>query len=301
MESYGAPVDIGSTGVQLDYQEPAADAVLRAVGGLGVQVVGLELSWHFLPGFTPRAYDRLRAGFGKLRVRDASSALWAVRRRKSPWEVAQMRLAADVAERAHQAFAASARLGISERELNRLLIRSAYDAGAEKIGYTGIVAGIDRAPLGGPTDRAWQSGQLLMADICLQVNGYFADFNRIYANAEPKPSDAAAYTDVVAALARGREATAAGASVGTVAKAIAGDRPSLYDRVGHGLGLEMPEPPSLSPIDPTPLLPGEVICLEPNLKAAGVGWLVSEEEVVVIEGGFELLSPPFPGSISRVG
>jgi Xaa-Pro aminopeptidase len=63
----------------------------------------------------------------------------------------------------------------------------------------------------------------------------------------------------------------------------------------------MPEPPSLSPQDGTALAVGEVVCIEPNRHVPGVGWLVSEEEVVVRDGGFELLSPPFPAELEVIG
>jgi Xaa-Pro aminopeptidase len=288
-------------GVQIDYQLPAADAVVAVLRRLGAGTVGIEAGWHFMPGFTPLALDRLRDGAGS-DVVDASAAIWDVRRVKSAWEVEQMRAAARAAETTHAAFAAEARVGMSERELNRLLRRSAYEAGAEKIGYSGIVAGIDRAPLGGPTDRRWERGQLLFVDICLQLNGgYFADFNRIWASAAPTAEQRRGYAAVVDALARGREVVRAGATVRDLADAMIGTAPTIYARVGHGLGLEMPEPPSLSPQDGTQLRAGEVLCIEPNTEVPGVGWLVSEEEVVVREGGFELLSPAFPEELHIIG
>jgi Xaa-Pro aminopeptidase len=63
----------------------------------------------------------------------------------------------------------------------------------------------------------------------------------------------------------------------------------------------MPEPPSLSPQDDTSLRAGEVICLEPNCHVPGVGWLVSEETVVVTDDGLELLSPAFPRELVSIG
>jgi Xaa-Pro aminopeptidase len=288
-------------GVQIDYQVPAARAVSELLRERGIGTIGVELTWHFIPGFTPHALDELRSRFAGAVV-DASPAIWQARRVKSSWELEQMRAAAGAADRTHQAFAAEARVGMSERELNRLLRRSAYEAGAEKIGYSGIMAGIDRAPLGGPTNRRWERGQLLFADICLQLNGgYFADFNRVYASAAPSAAERAAYADVVDALDRARGIVRAGATPKELADAMLGDTPSIYARVGHGLGLEMPEPPSLSPQDETPLRAGEVLCLEPNRQVPGVGWLVSEEEVVVLEEGFELLSPAFPRELDAIG
>jgi Xaa-Pro aminopeptidase len=287
-------------GVQIDYQLPAADALLAHLRRIGARRVGMELSWHFIPGFTPLALDRVREGVPG-EVVDASPALWRARGVKSAWEVDQMRLAADVAETAHRAFADSARVGMTERELNRLLRMLAYEAGAESIGYSGIIAGVDRAPLGGPTDRRWERGQLLFADLCPKVNGYFADFNRVYASASPGAEQERAYAGVVDALRAGCEAARAGTPVGALADAMIGGSPSFYARVGHGLGLEMPEPPSLSPQDRTALAGGTVLCLEPNREIAGVGWLVSEETVVVTDGGPQPISPPFPAELSVIG
>lgn len=288
-------------GVQIDYQLPAVDAINQELAGIGVSTVGLELSWHFMPGFTPLALDRLRENLPGRAV-DASSAIWKLRRRKSDWEVDQMRIAAHAADLTHQTFAAEARVGMTERELGRLLRRAAYESGAEKIGYSGIIAGIDRSPLGGPTDRRWEQGQLLFADICLQLNGgYFADFNRIYASTSPTGEQAAAYAKVVAGLERAKAIVRAGVTLRDLAQTIIGDSPTIYSRVGHGLGLEMPEPPSISPQDDTTIRAGEVLCLEPNTEVPGVGWLVSEEEVVVRDGGFELISPPFPTELPVIG
>jgi Xaa-Pro dipeptidase len=279
---------------------PAAEAVVACLKRAGVKAVGMEMSWHFMPGFTPLALDTVRAGVGE--VRDASGILWDLRRVKSAWEVEQMSRAADAADAAHQAFAELAQVGMTERELNRLIRHASYEAGAEKIGYSGIIAGLDRAPLGGPTDREWERGQLLFVDICLQLGGgYFADFNRIYAGAEPTEPQRRAYQGVVDGLDRAREVVRAGATVAEVADAILGDGDTIYSRVGHGLGLEMPEPPSLSPLDGTVLRAGEVLCLEPNLEVPGVGSFVSEEEVLVREGGFDLLSPPFPRELKVIG
>jgi Xaa-Pro aminopeptidase len=289
-----------SGGVQIDYQIPAAETVAAHLRRIGAQRVGMEQSWHFLPGFTPLAMDHLRDAFAG-ELLDASPALWRVRGVKSAWEIEQMRLAAGIAEQAHLAFADAARVGMTERELNRLLRMFAYEAGAESIGYSGIIAGVDRAPLGGPTDRPWERGQMLFVDICPKVNGYFADFNRIYASAPPSTEQVRAYAEVHDALAAGREAATAGAPIAGLAGAMIGEVPSIYARVGHGLGLEMPEPPSLAPLDPTPLQAGAVVCIEPNREVPGVGWLVSEETLAITEGVPEVISPPFPEELLVLG
>lgn len=298
---YVGPHVLRTDGVHVDYQLPAVAELVSVLANAGAATVGIEEQWHFIPGFTLLAFDRLRQDFAG-EVRDASGTIWRARRVKSPWELDRMRIAAEICETAHQAFAADARVGMTERELGRLLRRAAYDAGAERIGYSGIIAGIDRAPLGGPTDRPWERGQMLFVDLCLQIGGgYFADFNRVYASASPTAEQRAAYGSLVTALERTRGVVAAGTPVAEVAAALLGDAPSIYARAGHGLGQEMPEPPSLSPEDPTPLRAGEVLCLEPNGEYPGVGWLVGEEEVVVTEGGHDALSVRFPDELHVIG
>jgi Xaa-Pro aminopeptidase len=288
-------------GVQIDYQLSAVEAAGELLAQRGIRSVGIEESWHFIPGLTPLAVARLRELVDQP-LRDASPTLWLARRVKSPWEREQMRHAADVCARAHRAFVETARVGMSERELNRMLRWHAYREGAEKIGYTGIIAGVDRAPLGGPTDRVWERGQMLFVDLCLQLGGgYFADFNRMYASDAPTDEQQSAYAQVVDALDRGREITRAGVLVKEIADAMIGGQDTIYARVGHGLGLEMPEPPSLSPQDDSPLRAGEVICLEPNRRVPGIGWLVSEETVAVTDDGVDLLSPSFPRELEVMG
>jgi len=294
-------LEVHGGGVQIDYQLPAVDALAEHLGAIGAQRVAIEESWHFIPGFTPLAVSRLRDRVAAPLL-DASPALWRARRVKSAWEQEQMRRAADAAAATHAAFADLARVGMTERELGRLLRWLAYREGAEKIGYTGIIAGVDRAPLGGPTDRVWERGQMLFVDVCLQLGGgYFADFNRMYASADPTPEQRSAYAQVCDGLDRASAIVRAGLPIDELSHTIIGDGNTIYARVGHGLGLEMPEPPSLSPQDPTALRAGEVICLEPNCHVPGVGWLVSEETVVVTESGLELLSPAFPRELEVIG
>jgi Xaa-Pro aminopeptidase len=69
-----------------------------------------------------------------------------------------------------------------------------------------------------------------------------------------------------------------------------------FGRFGHGIGLHVPEPPSLHGDDPTPLEDGFTLCVEPALEHAGLNFVV-EEEHVVRSAGFERLSPPAPEEI----
>jgi Xaa-Pro aminopeptidase len=61
-------------------------------------------------------------------------------------------------------------------------------------------------------------------------------------------------------------------------------------RIGHGLGLNAGEPPSLSLADDTLLVPGMVVCIEPRFFLP-TGEKIHVEDVVVVSGsGYDYIS-----------
>jgi Xaa-Pro aminopeptidase len=60
--------------------------------------------------------------------------------------------------------------------------------------------------------------------------------------------------------------------------------------MGHGLGAQLTEWPSLTASDRTPLEPGMVITLEPGMEFATGKMMVHEENIVITENGAEMLS-----------
>lgn len=289
----------GSLGAfELEFMRSAAKAIRGALDDLGARVVGWERSSHFLPGLSPAALETLTADGEAV---DLSPELWRLRRRKSPHEVDHLRVAAAVLGDAFTCFEQVARPGFSERELHRLFVGAATEAGADRVPYTAVIAGLDTS-LGGATERRWQRGQLLTVDAGIVVDSYWADFCRIYA-AEPLGAcSVSAHQRLADALARGRGAARPGAPASAVAAAMwHGAETDSFGRMGHGVGLDLTEPPSLHPADITILEPGMTLCLEPNWHVAGVGHLAAEEEIVITETGAELLSPPFPDMPAVVG
>ena len=61
-------------------------------------------------------------------------------------------------------------------------------------------------------------------------------------------------------------------------------------RMGHGLGAQLTEWPSITATDQTPLVPGMVITLEPGMEFAPGKLMVHEENILITESGAELLS-----------
>ena len=65
-------------------------------------------------------------------------------------------------------------------------------------------------------------------------------------------------------------------------------------RMGHGLGMQLTEGPSVSPLDKTPLKVGMILTLEPGMTMASGKQMVHEENIVITEDGAEYLSRRAP-------
>jgi Xaa-Pro aminopeptidase len=229
--------------------------------------------------------------------------VWAARLRKSAWEIDRMRAACAVLDRAFGDVRAALRPGMSEREIHSVLAAASFAHGAHRLGYTMVVAGVNRGLFGDPTERTWQRGEVLFVDGGVVVDGYWADFCRMYTVGPPTPRQrddyarAAHALDAALALDDIPTASSLGSAIGS-ALALPPDSVG-FGRFGHGIGLYMPEPPSLHPADPTALAEGVVLCVEPAYLGA-TGNYVVEEEHAIIGGSLNRISPEAPRSLIEV-
>ena len=249
---------------------------------------------------TSRIVDLLPASVTRF---DASKLVWAARLCKSAWEIERMRAACDILDRAFADLRAALIPGLSERDIHNILAASSFAHGAHRLGYTMVVAGVERGLFGDPTERRWQKGEVLFIDGGVVVDGYWADYCRMYTAGTPTPSQRNDYARVASALDAALAldavptASALGRAIGS-ALALPPGRVG-FGRFGHGIGLYMPEPPSLHPDDDTPLDDGVVLCVEPAYLGE-TGNYVVEEEHVVSTGRLSRISPVAPRSLIEI-
>ena len=192
---------------------------------------------------------------------------------------------------------------MSERDIHNILAAASFTHGAHRLGYTMAVAGVERGLFGDPTERRWQKGEVLFVDGGVVVDGYWADYCRMYTIGAPTPSQRDDYARAAAALdaALALDAVPTASSLGRAIGSALDLPPGRvgFGRFGHGIGLYMPEPPSLHPDDPTPLEDGMVLCVEPAYLGA-TGNYVVEEEHVVSNGRLSRISPAAPRSLIEI-
>ena len=140
------------------------------------------------------------------------------------------------------------------------------------------------------------SGDILIIDTGCVYDGYYSDFDRNFGFGTVSDAAKRAHEVVWEATRAGIEAARPGATTTDVWRAQAevldagGSLENNVGRMGHGLGLQLTEPPSNMPGDDTVLEPGLVLTIEPGMMYAQGKMLVHEENLVVREGGAQLLS-----------
>src|SRR5439155_14757056 len=119
--------------------------------------------------------------------------------------------------------------------------------------------------------------------------GYASDITRTVALGEPGPEARRIYGLVLAANAAGRAAARPGATGEAIDKAArtviteGGYGPQFLHRTGHGLGLEVHEPPFIVAGSRAPLVPGTTFTVEPGIYVAGVGGVRIEDDVAITD------------------
>jgi Xaa-Pro aminopeptidase len=185
------------------------------------------------------------------------------------------------------------RLGVTERDLARLLERRFVDLGAEAAAFDTIVASGPNAaiPHHAPTDRPLAAGDVVTIDCGAKVDGYHADCTRTFALGHLDAPLDEVYETVRAAQAAGREAAVAGstgADVDAAARAViddAGYGEAFVHGTGHGVGLEIHEAPAVSRGAPATLVAGMTLTVEPGVYLPGIGGVRLEDTVVVTADG----------------
>ena len=229
----------------------------------------------------------------------AEETLASLRMYKDESEVAAMRSAVDIAERAFQATLASIQTGISERQLASELTLQLLRHGSDpEMPFAPIVAsGPNSAnPHAAPSDRLLAPGDLLVLDWGASTKGYFSDLTRTISLGEPRLEFGRIARAVLDANAAARQLAAPGVLAGEVdqaARAVieeAGYGQYFIHRTGHGLGLEGHEEPYIMAGSSLALEAGMTFTIEPGIYLPGQAGVRIEDDFLITSSGGESLS-----------
>ncbi|WP_293577428.1 Xaa-Pro peptidase family protein [Phaeobacter sp.] len=253
-------------------------------------------------------YHRVRDMTAPATWQDATDVVQRVREIKSEAEIAKIRVACGIADRAFARVADFADVGLPLDGVFRQFQRVLLEEGADWVSYTAGGAGqCGYGDVISPADgRLLQSGDVLMLDTGAVWDGYFCDFDRNYAIGAVAPDTAAAQAALSAAIDHVLDTLRPGHRACDVHRLLCeqlrqhGAEPG-GGRLGHGLGLTLTEWPSFTPLDQTELRAGMVLTLEPGVEIAPGRCLVHEENIVLRDTGPELLSTRAPRLLPVLG
>ncbi len=271
----------------------AVDALAAALEALGIRQGGVGLDADRL---SAEEWSRIVEGLGPLRVMPGSEALYSARRVKAPFEIECLAGALRIAEEALNEVVQMLKRGVTEREATTLYLGEVVKRGAEPAPST-ITMG-DRTGLGAtwPSEHGLRPGELVRLDVGCAYRGYVARVGRTAVLGEPTAAQEAAHGAIQASLDAAVAATAPGRPATEVYVAVqrAMREAGLPDfpgaGVGHGIGLELGEPPRLAPDDATPLEAGEVLTIEVVQQIVGQEGFLARDTVLVTVGGARVLN-----------
>jgi Xaa-Pro dipeptidase len=301
-EAAGIPTDrIFAWSDQAGYRGACRQAVQAL--GLAGQRIGVEalsmrvLERDLLAGLVPDAT-----------LVQADGLLAALRLRKDAGEIGAMERAVAVAEEALNQLLPQIRIGMTEREIAGRLLVALADAGADGPSFNPIVAAgpNSASPHAVPGNRPISPGDLLIIDWGARVDDYPSDLTRTFAVGQVDDELRHIHAVVQAANAAGVAACHPGVTGEAIDRAArdviaaAGYGDFFIHRTGHGLGLDVHEPPSLMAGERDPLPPGAVFTVEPGIYLPGRGGVRIEDNIVLTETGYRCLTS-FPRGLQQVG
>lgn len=212
---------------------------------------------------------------------------------KSDEECEKIIKAQRIAEKAFSLLLPKVAVGKTERELSLELDYTMLKLGAQGLSFETIaVSGKNGSmPHGIPSDKKIESGDFVTFDFGAIYKDYHSDMTRTVAVGEISDKQRDVYETVLKAQKRAIDAVAAGKSCFDIDK-IARDiiEEKGYGKyfghgLGHGVGIEIHEFPTVSPRSQTVLEPGHVITIEPGIYIPGEFGVRIEDMIYVTENG----------------
>ena len=241
----------------------------------------------------------------KSNIVDGSDAIWEMRMIKTNAEVERIKHICSIASDAYYDLPSKLNIGDTEREAVNKLKIDIINRGADNVPFMPGISGKGGVSqiVCGPSDRIIENGDILFIDTGSTFDGYFCDFDRNFAFGSTTSEVEKVYEILWHATDAGINAAKPGASTFDIFNAmnkIISDGNTLGNnvgRLGHGLGLQLTEPPSHRPGDNTIIKENMVLTIEPGMEYANGKMIVHEENVIIRKDGAELITKRAPKEI----
>ena len=234
----------------------------------------------------------------RTRIVDGSDAIWDMRMIKTDAEKERIKFICSIASDAYNDLPFKLLLGDTEREAVNKLKIDMINRGADNVPFMPGISGQGGVSqiVCGPSDRKLNDGDILFIDTGSTYDGYYCDFDRNFAFGSVSSDVEKVYEVLWQATEAGIKAAVPGATTVDVFNSMnkiieaGGAIGNNVGRLGHGLGLQLTEPPSHRPEDKTVIQENMVLTIEPGMEYAQGKMIVHEENIIIHKDGAELIT-----------
>jgi Xaa-Pro aminopeptidase len=278
----------------------AAKAVAEIKGiladtGVAGEPVGVDFAE------VPTFFELQRQG---IEVRDGQQVMLDARQLKSSDEIALLSTAAAMVDGVYQDITAALKPGVRENEIVALANKRLYEMGSDDVESINAVSGERCNPHPHNfSDRMIRPGEQAFFDIMHSFNGYRTCYYRTFSVGSSTQAQRDAYARASEWMTAALEAIKPGVGTDQIARlwptaeeiGLPDEKTAFGLQFGHGLGLALHERPIISRLSsldaPMEISKGMVFAVETYCPASdGVSAARLEEEVVVVDGGVEIIT-----------
>ena len=259
---------------------------------MGVKTLGFEKE-----AMTFGTYEQYKESLSSQFV-PTSGIIEKIRLIKTPQEITIIKAACAIADDAFTHILDFIKPGKTELEVANELEFFMRKQGATSSSFDTIVAsGLRSAlPHGVATDKVIEKGDFVTLDYGALYNGYISDMTRTIAVGQPSEKLVDMYNAVLGSQLLALDKVGPNMT-GKEADAVARDYltakgygEAFGHSLGHGIGLEVHEAPSLSVRGETVLEPNMTVTLEPGVYLPGIGGVRIEDDILITATGNEKLT-----------
>jgi Xaa-Pro dipeptidase len=252
--------------------------------------------------------DKIAEAFASVQFFDLEEWLVSMRSYKSSEDIQIVRKAIHVIEQVMHRGLEKLTVGMTELELTAEMEYQMKVLGADRPAFTTIVlSGSNSAlPHGRPGPRKIDWGDFLLLDMGVFVQGYCSDITRTFLIGEGTEEQRRIYDTVLKANLQAIEAVKVGEPISKVDLAARdyitanGYGEYFTHRVGHGLGLDVHEPPSIHAQNLLSMKPGLLFTIEPGIYVPNIGGVRIEDDIYINEAGQTEVLTTFPKEIKNL-
>ena len=270
-------------------------------------IIGAELGKEMSLRMPLKDFFLLKSTLSR-KIIDASSILWELRLIKSNAEIDKIKHICKIVSNSFENLPSLINKGDTERDIAKKMKIDLISRGADSIPYLPVISGEGGVSqiINEPSNRVIKNGDILFLDTGSTFDGYFCDFDRNYAIGKASKIVNDVYEVLWIATQNAIEIAKPGLPLyklwSVMINSLNKYLPNNFSkgRFGHGFGLQLTEPPSITFDNDMKLEENMVLTIEPSVEFKLGKTLVHEENIVIKEKGTELLTSRAPYKIIEI-